>query len=174
MRSCGPRRFAAAEIDDAVAEAVFQHRKRRLILGGGRWVFAALVVEDGVRPAFGDWTALSDASLRTLLACPELPPDLRQQIYLLNILRNWMGEIVAVDVYAKEDYRPLFRHWLVPRAASATQALVIQGTALPRWCDGTGFGDCELVSIENKNLEFPGKSAWFLRAHGHEFVAFDA
>ncbi len=144
-----PEKVRSGEIDEAVAEAVFQHRKRRLILGGGRWVFAALVVEDAVRPAFGDWAALSDASLRTLLACPELPPDLRQQIYLLNILRNWMGEVVAVDVYAKEDYRPLFRHWLVSRRDDPLFAVPFWGAC----CDPTRRRDVAHDAARGHALE---------------------
>ena len=100
-------------IDETVIAALCQQRMRRAILGAARWWYASLVVEDGVRPAFGDWAALPDASLRTLLAHETIPPEFRQDVYLLSILRNGMGEVVAVDVYVQEDYRPLFRHWLV-------------------------------------------------------------
>ena len=77
-----------------------------------------MVVEDGVRPAFGDWAAIPDAYLGPLFACPTMPPEFRGANYLLHILRNWRGEIGAVDVHAQADYRPLFRHWLVVTAAT--------------------------------------------------------
>ncbi len=108
-----PEKVRSGEVDHRVVEALCQQRLRRLILGQGRWLYAAMVVEDGLRPAFGDWSAIPDEHLGTLFSCPPLPPELRGAMYLLHLLRNWMGELVAVDVYAQADYRPLFRHWLV-------------------------------------------------------------
>ena len=144
-----PETVRSGIIDETVIEAVCQHRMRRVILGAGRWLYASMVVDDAVRPAFGDWAGLPDESLRMLLARETIPPEFRQDVYLLNILRNWMGEVVAVDVYAQEDYRPLFRHWLVSRRGDPLFAVPLWGAC----CDPTRKRDLVRDAVEGHALE---------------------
>ena len=108
-----PEQIRRQIITDPELQAARQHVLRLDLLDNGRAAYALGVSAFGLAATFGDWAALTDAQLQTLLARVSLPPELRQDVYLLNILRNWRGEIVAVDVHAQADYRPLFRHWLV-------------------------------------------------------------